>query len=83
MFGRKLKQEITQLKNENAELRYELDEQKDLTKEREKFAAKEAAENEIRKNIIDEFEKVLYSNDYNNLQVKMNKLKETIADQSI
>lgn len=74
----KLKRQIKQLKEENADLRHELEAQKDLTRDREKFGISEFQENCQKGKMLDAIEEILETNDYNNPQFKLNKIKEVI-----
>lgn len=87
MFGSKksLKNQIKQLKEENEDLRYELEEQKDITREREKFGMSEFRENSKRRKVLDRIEEILSNNIYNNPDAELAKLKqikEVIVDKN-
>lgn len=78
----KLKNEINQLKQENADLRHELDDQKELTRHREEFGINEFNENCKRRKELDKVEKILYSNNYNNTELQLRLIKEVIRPQN-
>lgn len=80
MFGiKKLKQQIKQLEDENADLRFDLEEQKKLTRQREKFGLGEFNENRERRKRLEEIEEeILTKNNYGSIENLTNKILEVI-----
>ncbi len=71
-----LEKQIKQLKEENRNLRYELEDQKYITREREKFGMSEFHENSKRRKMLERIEEILNNNNYNNMNAELAKLKQ-------